>query len=114
MRIKTSEDRQKAELAGRLAEYLKLWFYRAQGYSCLCRRCRTPVGEIDLLMRRGRRILILEVKFRAQDHLPEEMSLPSRTQQQRIRKAALWVTAKLNPDPGAEIQLKVVLWTGWL
>ena len=114
MQIRTPEDRKKAEQAGRLAEYLTLWIYRLQGYKCVCRRCRTPVGEIDLLLRRGHRILILEVKFRAHKHLPEEMSLPGPAQIRRIKKAALWLTARLTPDPHTDIRLKVVLWTGWL
>lgn len=110
----TADDRRWAEKTGRLAEYLTLWVYRLQGYRCLCRRCRTPFGEIDLLMRRGRRILVLEVKFRTQNHLPEEMALPSKTQCQRIRQAALWLTKRLVLTPQTEIRLQVVLWTGWV
>ena len=91
----TADDRRFAEKTGRWAEYLTLWVYRLQGYRCSCRRCRTPFGEIDLLMKRGRRILVLEVKFRTQNHLPEEMALPSKTQCQRIRQAALWLTKRL-------------------
>ena len=114
MAKQTADDRRFAEKTGRWAEYLTLWVYRLQGYSCLCRRCRTPFGEIDLLMRRGRQILVLEVKFRTQNHLPEEMSLPSKTQCQRIKKAALWLTRRLALTPQTEIRLRVVLWTGWV
>tara|TARA_Y100001954_G_C15782411_1_gene590619 strand:- start:4 stop:372 length:369 start_codon:yes stop_codon:yes gene_type:complete len=110
----TADDRRWAEKTGRLAEYLTLWVYRLQGYRCLCRRCRIPFGEIDLLMKRGRRILVLEVKFRTQNHLPEEMALPSKTQCQRIRQAALWLTKRLVLTPQTEIRLQVVLWTGWV
>ena len=65
-------------------------------------------------MRRGRRILVLEVKFRKQKHLPEDMSLPSKTQCQRIRQAALWLTTRMALTPQTEIRLQVVLWTGWV
>lgn len=110
----TINDRRFAEKIGRRAEYLTLWVYRLQGYVCLDRRCRTPFGEIDLLMKRGHHILVLEVKFRTQDNLPEEMSLPSKMQWQRIRNAALWRIKRLNLTPKTEIRLRVVLWTGWL
>lgn len=113
MSSKTAEDRRRAEKTGRRAEYLTLWIYRLQGYRCLCRRCRTPFGEIDLLMRRGSHILVLEVKFRAHKHMPEDMSLPGRTQRRRIRQAALWLTKRQIRNPETDLRLSIVLWTGW-
>lgn len=65
-------------------------------------------------MKRGRRILVLEVKFRSDDQQPEEMSLPGKTQRQRIRRAALWLTKRLLLVPHTQVRLQVVLWTGWL
>ena len=110
----TIHDRRFTEKNGQHAEYLTLWVYRLQGYVCLDRRCRTPFGEIDLLMKRGHHILVLEVKFCTQDNLPEEMSLPSKMQCQLIRNAALWRIKRLKVTSKTEIRLQVVLWTGWL
>ena len=58
------DERQKAELWGRRAEGLALFALRLKGYRLLERRCRTPVGEIDLVMRRGRVVVAVEVKAR--------------------------------------------------
>jgi putative endonuclease len=57
--------RQSAERGGRRAESLAAWWLRLKGWRILARRVRTPVGEIDLVARRGRTIAFVEVKARA-------------------------------------------------
>ena len=37
---------------------------RFKGYSIIDRRYKTPVGELDIVARRGKRIAFVEVKFR--------------------------------------------------
>lgn len=56
--------RQAAERYGRLAEQLCVWRLRFTGYRILCQRLRTPVGEVDILARRGDTLMIVEVKAR--------------------------------------------------
>lgn len=56
--------RLRAELFGRRGEALAAWFLRAKGYAVLDTRYRTPSGEIDLVVRRGRVIVFVEVKSR--------------------------------------------------
>ena len=46
--------RQRAERGGRRAETLAAWWLRLKGWTILARRVRTPVGEVDLVARRGR------------------------------------------------------------
>ena len=58
------KQRQAAERAGRRAEIAAWLYYSIKGYYCLGRRVRTPFGEIDLVMKRGRRLAFVEVKFR--------------------------------------------------
>jgi putative endonuclease len=41
-----------------------LWL-RLNGWAILARRVRTPVGEVDLVARRGRTLAFVEVKARA-------------------------------------------------
>ena len=57
--------RQRAERGGRRAEALAALWLQLKGWSILARRARTPVGEVDLVARRGRTIAFVEVKARA-------------------------------------------------
>lgn len=59
--------RRKAERGGRRAEQLAAWWLRLHGWRILGVRVRTPVGEIDLIARRGRITAFVEVKARADD-----------------------------------------------
>lgn len=57
--------RQRAERGGRRAEAIAALWLQLKGWSILGRRVRTPVGEIDLVARRGRTLAFVEVKARA-------------------------------------------------
>lgn len=57
--------RQKAERGGRRAETLAAWWLRLKGWRIIAIRARTPVGEVDLIARRGRTLAFVEVKARA-------------------------------------------------
>lgn len=58
-------NRRRAEQGGRRAETIAAWWLRLKGWRILGRRVRTPVGEIDLVARRGRTLAFVEVKARA-------------------------------------------------
>ncbi|MDT9599789.1 YraN family protein [Sphingosinicella rhizophila] len=57
--------RQRAERGGRRAESIAGLWLRLKGWTILARRLRTPVGEIDLVVRRGSTLAFVEVKARA-------------------------------------------------
>lgn len=57
--------RRAAEQGGRRAERLAAWWLRLKGWRILAVRARTPVGEVDLVARRGRILVFVEVKARA-------------------------------------------------
>ena len=59
--------RQRAERGGRRAERLAAWWLRLKGWRILAVRARTPVGEVDLVARRGRILAFIEVKARASE-----------------------------------------------
>ncbi|MGQ0662735.1 MAG: YraN family protein [Pseudomonadota bacterium] len=75
-----------AEAWGRRAEWLAAWRLRLAGYRILARHVRTPVGEIDLIARRGDCLIFVEVKARAALDAAARALGPS--QMRRIRRAA--------------------------
>lgn len=79
--------RQKAWTRGRRAETLAALWLRCKGYRVLARDFRSPVGEIDLVARRGATLAIVEVKARSS--LAEAGEAISPRQRRRIRNAAI-------------------------
>ncbi len=73
---------------GRLAETIACWSLRLRGYSILARNVRVCGREVDVVARRGRTLVICEVKARRSGRrgAPEEMVGP--WQQRRLREAA--------------------------
>lgn len=59
--------RQRAERGGRRAEAIAALWLRLKGWQILAQRARTPVGEVDLVARRGRIVAFVEVKARASE-----------------------------------------------
>ena len=68
-------------LAGRGAEVVAAALLLVKGYQILGFRLRTPRGEIDLLARQGRYLVVVEVKRRAN----LELALTALTIEQRQR-----------------------------
>jgi len=56
--------RQANEWRGRLAEHIAAIYMIVKDYLLICRRLRTPGGEIDLLLRRRDVLVFVEVKAR--------------------------------------------------
>lgn len=96
---------------GRYAEGLCVCQLRLCGWRILARRFRSPVGEIDIVARRGRMLAFIEVKARADTGAAAE-SLGAR-QRQRIWRAAEHFL-KLRPEhAGAELRFDVMLVAPW-
>ncbi len=57
--------RREREQGGRRAETLACWGVRLKGWKILARRVKTPLGEVDVVARRGRTVAFVEVKARA-------------------------------------------------
>ena len=57
--------RQKAEIAGRNAEFWAQLWLLLKGYRILERRYKTKLGEIDIIARKKNVLAIIEVKRRA-------------------------------------------------
>lgn len=100
-------DRRSRYRRGLRAETIAAWLLRLKGYRIVDRRLRTPVGEIDLVARRGAVLAIVEVKARGDSAVAAE-SVGDR-QRRRLERAASWILAR-QPDPGRlAVRFDVVL-----
>jgi len=86
-----SRKRRQAERRGRLAErYAALWL-QAKGYRLIAHRVKLPVGEIDLIARRGGVLAFIEVKQRTS--LEDAVTSVQWRAWQRIARASeLWAS----------------------
>jgi putative endonuclease len=108
---RTTIDRQRAEWKGRLAESATAALYLCLGYLPVARRLRTPVGELDMLARRGRTLVAVEVKLRAMsDEAAEAVTMRGR---RRIVDAVRWWLASNPAHARYTIRFDVVLWAPW-
>ena len=62
--MRSTAQRQRSQRHGILAEYLALAFLTLKGYRFVTSRYKTKLGEIDLIVRRGRTLVFVEVKAR--------------------------------------------------
>ena len=91
MKADDSRTRLKAFRRGHRGELLASLALMSKGFRIVARRYRTPVGEIDLIARRGDLVLIVEVK--ARQSLVAAMEAISRQSEHRIESAAdLWLS----------------------
>lgn len=91
-----------AEGAGRRGEAFAALFLAIKGYRVLARRVKTPVGEIDLVARRGRSTVFVEVKQRSFSHQQAD-ALYAVNRRRIVRAAELWLAR--HPD-AAEGELR--------
>jgi putative endonuclease len=75
-RGRDADERRRAYRLGRIAETLVAWSFRIRGFVVIARRFRTPVGEIDLVARRGRLVVFVEVKARVRPEVGSEAVTP--------------------------------------
>ncbi len=86
---KTGAERRRAsERAGRRAETLAAWLLRAKRYRIVAMRYKTKIGEIDLIARRGKTMVFVEVKRRSSSQRLGEALEAVNTA--RITRAAQW------------------------
>jgi putative endonuclease len=106
-----ADARRAAEQRGRRSEVLAAIFLRLKGYRVLARRYRTPVGEIDLIVRRGRLIAFVEVKARAT--AGEAAEAVTATGRRRIARAAATWIAGHPTAAGLDLRFDVVTTAPW-
>ncbi len=90
---------------GRLGERLAAEHLRSRGLRLVESRLRTRYGEIDLLCRRGRLYVAVEVKTRSRMSAPERAVTPA--QRDRLHRALRALGGVLAPRP-RELRVDVV------
>ena len=92
---------------GLSAESRAAMFLIAKGYRIAARRWKTPFGEIDIVARRRRTLVFVEVKARERSDDAAE-AVTERNKRRIIAAAELWLAH--NPDDAArEIRFDVML-----
>jgi putative endonuclease len=61
----STAQRQRSQRHGIWAEYAALFYLTLKGYRFVTSRYKTKLGEIDLIVRRGKTLVFVEVKARA-------------------------------------------------
>lgn len=100
-------DRHGAERSGRLAETLAALWLAAKFYRIVARRSRGPLGEIDLIARKGRLLVAVEVKRRGTAATAVEAITPR--QRRRIEAAAEAFRARQPDAATLSLRFDVVL-----
>jgi len=104
-------ERRRREAAGRAAEAVAATLLRLKGFRILARRFRSPVGEIDIVARRGRLVAFVEVKVRG-DLATAGESVGAR-QQWRIARAAAAFLQKRPELQQLDQRFDVILLAPW-
>ncbi|HET6469484.1 MAG TPA: YraN family protein [Geminicoccaceae bacterium] len=96
--------------AGRTAELVAAWLLRLKGFRIMARRYATPLGEIDLIAKRGRLLLFVEVKRRADLAAATEAALP-RQRARIVRAAELFLQRR--PDLAGHCRFDLIAVAPW-
>jgi putative endonuclease len=98
---------------GRLGEWWALWLYRLRGYRIVGRNVRVAGGEIDLVVRRGRTLVIAEVKTRQSFSAGEGYEAVGRRKQEQLVRLGELLLAR-EPRP-VQLRYDIVslYWNGW-
>ena len=99
--------RQAAFRTGVSAESRAAAYLAGRGYAIAARRYKSPVGEVDIVARRGVELLFVEVK--ARNRLDDAaLSVTPRQQKRIVAAAEAWLAD--HPDDGTrEIRFDVIL-----
>ena len=94
--------------SGHSAERRAVWHYRLRGFRILAVNAWAGGHELDLVVRRGRRLAFVEVKAKAGSDLGDPLEMVGPQKQRRLRQAAAaWLAA--HPDlADLEISFEVV------
>ena len=92
--MRTSRSPDSTRARGGAAERRAAWHYRLRGYRILATNAWAGGYELDVVARRGRRLVFCEVKHKVDDRFGDPFEMIDAEKQRRIRQAAeTWLAA---------------------
>lgn len=107
----SAADRRAIYHRGLRAEHFAATFLRLKGYRIIATRYKTPVGEIDLIARRRRTLVFVEVKER--QTMNDALSSITPQMKARITRAAQMYIAAHPACSGFDMRFDVVATRGF-
>ncbi len=93
--MRTSTRSRNTKALGTAAERRASFYYLLRGYRIVARNARAAGNEIDLIVRRGRKLAFCEVKLKSGDRYGDPAEMVGWEKQRRIRRAAeTWLASR--------------------
>jgi putative endonuclease len=97
---------------GRVGEEAALRVYLRRGYELVARNWRCPVGELDLVLRSGDRIVVCEVKTRSSAAFGGGYEAVTWSKRRTLRRLAE-IFVRSSATPNADVRFDVAsVWVG--
>ncbi|MGZ8691627.1 MAG: YraN family protein [Gaiellaceae bacterium] len=93
---------------GRRAEQRAVWWYRLRGYRILATNVWVAGYELDIVVRRGRRLIFCEVKEKRGTRYGDPLEMVDDEKQRRLRRAADGWLARHPEAAGLRVSFDVV------
>ena len=93
---------------GKRAEQRAVWWYRMRGYRILAKNAWVAGYELDIIVRRGRRLVFCEVKEKSGERFGDPLEMVDDEKQRRLRLAADAWLARHSETAGLEVSFDVI------
>jgi putative endonuclease len=97
---------------GKRAEQRAVWWYRVRGYRILATNAWVAGYELDVIVRRGRRLIFCEVKEKLGERFGDPLEMVDDEKQRRLRVAADAWLARHPEAAGLEVSFDVIAFRG--
>jgi putative endonuclease len=93
---------------GKAAERRAVWWYRLHGYRILAVNAWTGSYELDVVARRGRRLVFCEVKEKTGEKFGDPLEMVDEVKQRRLRTAAEGWLVRHPEAAGLQVSFDVI------
>jgi putative endonuclease len=93
---------------GQRAEQRAVWWYRVRGYRILATNAWVAGYELDIVVRRGRRLIFCEVKEKLGEGFGDPLEMVDDEKQRRLRLAAEAWLARHPEAAGLQVTFDVI------